>query len=459
MATRTAPITPASEQNDRNALTPNPESDLIACLVCYSKSTLQDLEDIGLQACHFTRPEHRVIYEAITNIDASEDPKVDIVRLSEYLKEHKLLSAAGNTSYLMGLVENPLITSSVVHYATRLKENYARARLGELAIQLQGMCAAPGPAIPELVDIVEQGLTEAVRGSAKASQQGALPLAERMPDAFRAIERTNELRGEPDGLATGFERLDHRTGGLKPGQFIVICGRPAMGKTAFGMNVAVNAALNGTKVGIFSLEMGVDELAQRMLYSESRVRRGKAQDGKLDEADWRLLRDGATMLSDCNIYIDDSPTASPARLRSKARRLQVRHGIELLVVDYLQLMGEGRRDRRQEVDAISRGLKLLAKELQIPVIALAQLNRSLEARDDKRPVLSDLRESGSIEQDADIVLGLHRDFVYNENADPTAAWGILLKHRNGPTGKFKLHWSSEYTRFEDWQDHLHGRGN
>ncbi len=429
----------------------DPEQDLLACMMLESAQSMERIEELGLKPGHFQEHKHALIFKAMMSLDA-DGRRINLVSLTEHLTESGDLSAAGGISYLGGLQEAPLAFHDVGAYAASIVNRSGVANMLDLARRLASASGAPGAKLAQLVEMAESGLSDVARGAGDGGG-GAVRLSDRLPEAYRAIEAVNDNDGAPMGIPTGFARLDKRTGGLRPGQMMCICGRPGHGKSSFAMNVAVSAAAAGYPVGVFSLEMGVDELARRVLYSEARVEQWKAQDGVMKLSDWAQLRDGAGCLSKYPVYIDDTAATTPASLRSKARRLQAKHGIQLLIVDYLQLMGSGGRNRREEVDEISRSLKLLAKELRISVIALSQLNRKCEERDDKRPILSDIRESGAIEQDSDLVLALFRPVVYNDQVlEPSKAWGILLKQRDGATGEFPLRFNKSFTRFEDWED-------
>jgi replicative DNA helicase len=273
-------------------------------------------------------------------------------------------------------------------------------------------------------------------------------------DAFRLLSHRYENRGQLTGISTGFTDLDELTAGLQPSDLIIVAARPSMGKTAFAMNIAEAAAMRGKKsVAVFSMEMSASQLALRLISSMGRIHQQHLRTGDLAEEDWPRVTSAITMLSEAKIFIDDTPAMSPVEMRARSRRLQREHGLDMIVIDYLQLMQVpgNKENRATEISEISRGLKALAKELNVPVIALSQLNRSLEQRADKRPMMSDLRESGAIEQDADLIMFIYRDDYYNkESPDKGLAEIIIGKQRNGPTDTAKLTFLGHYTKFENF---------
>jgi replicative DNA helicase len=401
----------------------------------------------------FYRKEHRLIYGAIAALAEAGSP-ADVVTVSEWLEKNNELANAGGLAYLASLANNTPSAANIGAYANIVHERavlrhliHVSNRIAHSAYHPEGRSAADilDHAEKSIFDISEQGAHR--RG-------GFAPLKTLLT---RAVDRIDELfRSESPitGVATGFKDLDDMTSGLQRGDLVIVAGRPSMGKTSLAMNIAENAAV-GAKlpVAIYSMEMPGEQLAMRMMASLGRINAHKVRTGKLEDDDWPRLTHAIGLLAETPMFIDDTPALTPLELRARARRLKREHGLGLIVVDYLQLMQapESSENRATEISGITRALKGLAKELSVPVIALSQLNRSLEQRPNKRPVMSDLRESGAIEQDADVILFIYRDEVYNEDSpDKGTAEVIIGKQRNGPTGKVKLTFLGEYTRFENF---------
>jgi len=401
----------------------------------------------------FYRKEHRLIYRAIAALAEAGSP-ADVVTVSEWLEKNSELGNAGGLSYLASLANNTPSAANIGAYANIVRERavlrhliHVSTRISHSAYHPEGRTAADilDQAEKNIFDISEQGAHR--RG-------GFSPLKTLLT---RAVDRIDELfRSESPitGVATGYKDLDDMTSGLQRGDLVIVAGRPSMGKTSLAMNIAENAAV-GVKlpVAIFSMEMPGEQLAMRMMASLGRINAHKVRTGKLDDDDWPRLTHAIGLLAETPMFIDDTPALTPLELRARARRLKREHGLGLIVVDYLQLMQapESSENRATEISGITRALKSLAKELEVPIVALSQLNRSLEQRPNKRPVMSDLRESGAIEQDADVIIFIYRDEVYNEDSpDKGTAEIIIGKQRNGPTGKVKLTFLGEYTRFENF---------
>jgi replicative DNA helicase len=310
-----------------------------------------------------------------------------------------------------------------------------------------------GKSVQEVMELAEQRVFRIAESGARGKKD-IVSVREAVGEAFRMLTERYEKRGQLTGISTGFTDLDELTSGLQPSDLIIVAARPSMGKTAFALNLAEAAAMRGKKaVAVFSMEMSASQLAFRLISSLGRVHAQHLRNGDLAEEDWPRVTSAITMLSDAKIFIDDTPAMSPVEMRSRSRRLQREHGLGLIVIDYLQLMQVpgNSENRATEISEISRGLKALAKELNVPVIALSQLNRSLEQRADKRPMMSDLRESGAIEQDADVIMFIYRDDYYNkESPDKGLAEIIIGKQRNGPTDTVKLAFLGHYTKFENW---------
>ena len=395
----------------------------------------------------FYRETHRKIMRAILDLNERHEP-VDLVTLADALRSRNELQDIGGASYLAELAERVPTAANVAYYARIVRE---RAMLRSL-IQMTGEIAARSYEAPS---DVESFLDEAERRIFEVSERRARPSYVRLRDivveSMKAVEQLYERRELITGVPSGYVDLDRKTAGLQRGDLIIIAGRPSMGKTALALNVAQYAALEaGTTVGVFSLEMSKEQLVFRLLCSEARVDQSKVRAGFAAERDYPKLAIAAERLTEAAIYIDDTPTLSVLELRAKARRMKRETDLGLIVVDYLQLMrGVSTDSREQEISSISRSLKSLAKELSVPVVALSQLNRQVEQRGDKKPIMADLRESGAIEQDADVIMFLYRPFLYDpKNADERDAEVIIAKQRNGPTGTVPLAFFAEYTRFE-----------
>ena len=405
-----------------------------------------------INADSFYKEAHRKIWRAIERLVARGQP-VDLVTLAEELDRSGELDEVGGRPYLVGLSEDTPTAAFVEHYARIVAEKASLRRLIAAAGEIMRRAYEQEDSLEAILDeaskrIVEVLLTE--------RRQEASPLDSLVHEAFEHIQKLHENQGVPRGVKTGFRDLDALIGALEPGSLNIIAARPSMGKTAFALTIAQHAAIKEKiPVGIFSLEMPALQLATRILASEARVDMNRLRRGALKDHEFQWLADAAGRVAEAPIYIDDTPDLSLMELRAKARRLAARHHIGLIVVDYLQLMsgpsGSSRgENRQQEIAAISRGLKSLARELDVPVIALSQLSRAVESRPNKRPMLSDLRESGSIEQDADLVLFIFREAYYKDEPDADGVAEIIVgKHRNGPTGKVRLQFHSAYVRFHD----------
>ncbi|KTC78965.1 replicative DNA helicase [Legionella cherrii] len=402
----------------------------------------------------FYRTEHRILFRAISSLVKKDQP-FDVVTLLDALKSHNELDDAGGEAYLFELANNTPSVANVSAYADIVREKSVQRQLINVATEIADSAYNPGGRqVPELLDMAE------TKVFAIGEQTGGDGGPENIKSILvRAVEKIDALYHNGDaitGLATGLSDLDEMTSGLQPADLVIVAGRPSMGKTTLVMNMAEHAAIkSGKPVLVFSMEMPADSLAMRMMSSLGRIDQHKIRTGKLDDDDWPRVTSAVHMLSEAPLFIDDTPALSPGEMRARARRLAKDQGsnLGLIVVDYLQLMkvpGFGADNRTAEISEISRSLKSLAKELQVPVIALSQLNRSLEQRSDKRPVMSDLRESGAIEQDADLICFIYRDEVYNEDSpDKGTAEIIVAKQRNGPIGKVRVAFIGKYTRFED----------
>lgn len=390
---------------------------------------------------------HRVIYEAITSIYSRDEP-VDLITLSEELKKKNQLESIGGTSYLGELSDEIATTANIRYYCDIVEEKSILRRLIKASNEIIAKGYDGDEEIGNIIEMAEKKIFDITQ---KKNQSGPESIKNVLMESLSNIEKMAESQGQLTGVTTGFIDLDNKTSGLQKSDLVLIAARPAMGKTAFTLNLAINAALKGgASVGIFSLEMSKNQLVQRMLSAESHIELQKIIHGNIGEEEWPKLINAMGPLSKADIYIDDTPGITLTELKAKCRKLKIERGLDLVMIDYLQLMsGEGRTEsRQQEISAISRGLKGLAKELDCPVVALSQLSRAPELRSDHRPILSDLRESGAIEQDADIVMFLYRDEYYDEESEKKNIGEVIIaKHRNGPIGTIELVFVGEYTKF------------
>nr|WP_320048386.1 replicative DNA helicase [uncultured Desulfuromonas sp.] len=406
----------------------------------------------------FYRESHRQIFLALIALSERNEP-ADLVTLTAELKQHDQLDAVGGSHYLATLVDYVPTAANIAYYAKLMKEKAVARHMINVATEIATR-GYEGQEIDKTLDWAEKSIFEI---SSMKTRPSYFSTKEIMKDTFKAIEKLYERKELVTGVPTGYTDLDTMTAGLQPGDLVIVAGRPSMGKTAFCLNVVEYAAMHADRpcaALVFSLEMGKEQLVQRMLCSVARVDASRLRTGHLGETDWPKLTNGAGLLSEAKIFIDDTPAISVLELRSKARRLKAEHDLGLIVIDYLQLMqGSNPESRQQEISEISRSLKALAKELNVPVIALSQLNRSLENRTDKRPIMADLRESGAIEQDADVIMFVYRESVYCEacrKRDGSCDKGheqdaeiIIGKQRNGPIGTVHLTFRGQFTRFEN----------
>jgi replicative DNA helicase len=400
----------------------------------------------------FYRRDHRLIFQAIALLANASDPR-DALTVSETLTRLGELDNAGGLAYLGELVRNTSSATNIAAYGDIVRERSVLRQLIRISNEVSDTAFQPQGATAQ--DILDQAERK-IFAIAEQQQKGGGPQALR-PLLQKALDRIDKLFQSTEsitGLSTGFTDLDDRTSGLQNGDLVIVAARPSMGKTTFAMNLVENAMLrSGKPVLVFSMEMPAEQLVMRMLSSLGRIDQGRVRSGKLEEEDWPRLTSTMTMLSEQKLLIDDSASLSPNDVRTRARRVaREQGGLGLIMVDYLQLMRVPglESNRVNEISEISRSLKALAKEMECPVIALSQLNRSLEQRPNKRPVMSDLRESGAIEQDADVIMFIYRDEVYNpESPDKGTAEIIIGKQRNGPIGALRLAFHGKYTRFED----------
>ena len=416
-------------------------------------SMILDRDEVGqvvqiLQRDSFFSPDHQIIFDVISDLYDQQKP-VDLVLLREELTRRAHLDQIGGVSYLLTVAESVPDSSNAVYYARIVRDMSLLRKLIAASSEIVSRAYLGHDDPEEILEEAERRIFEIT--GLKISGR-AVPLKELLHQAFKQIEQYDGTR--VTGLTTSFSKLDEMLGGLQKGDMIVLAARPSMGKSALALNIAEHiAADNHLGVAFFSLEMSNQQLAQRILCSYGKIDSQKLRQGNLNEEECRYLAEAAQELEQAPLFIDDSPTLSVLQLRAKARRLKLKHDIQCVIVDYMQLLspsaGQGRRseNRQQEIAEMSRGIKALARELNIPVIALSQLNRGPEQREKGKPRMSDLRESGAIEQDADVVLLLHRESVYNEQAPKEQAELDVAKQRNGPTGIIHLNWNAACTRF------------
>ena len=410
-----------------------------------------------LSEADFYRAEHRLIFRHISRLTDHAKP-VDVITVAESLESNSELDKAGGLAYLGSLATNVPSAANIRRYAEIVRERAVMRKLVAVGTDIATSGYNPGGRdAGQLLDEAESKVLE-ISQQGERGRQGFMSMPPLLSEVVDRIETLygKELTSEVTGIATGFTDLDRMTSGLQPGDLIVVAGRPSMGKTAFSINIAENVALENKPVAIFSMEMGGAQLAMRMIGSVGRLNQHSLRTGKLEDEDWSRMTHALGLLNDAPIFIDETAGLNALELRSRARRLHRQHGkLGLIVIDYIQLMsspmGKNSENRATEISEISRSLKSLAKELKVPVIALSQLNRSLEQRPNKRPVMSDLRESGAIEQDADLILFIYRDEVYNKDSpDKGKAEIIIGKQRNGPIDTVNLTFRGEFTRFENY---------
>jgi len=401
-----------------------------------------------LRRDEFFLDSHRRIYDKMVMLSERSLP-IDLVTLSEELRRAGEFEQVGGATYIASLIDGVPRTDTIEHYARLVKSKAMLRRLITASNQIIARCVEEEDEAPTIVDEAERLIFQIAEDSVR---QGFRPVGE---IARRRLEQIEQMAGRPEmitGVPTGFTDFDQMTSGLQRQDLIIIAARPSMGKTALALNMAQYAAKNGMVAGIFSLEMSAEQLVSRLLCSEARIDAHRLRTGYLNREEWARLADALRRLCETQIYLDDTPGLGVLEMRAKARRLKAEHGLDLLIIDYMQLMsGRGRiESRQQEVSQISRDLKALAKELDLPVVALSQLSRAPETRGgDHRPQLSDLRESGAIEQDADVVCFIFREEVYNPRDDNEGkAEVIIAKQRNGPTGSINLVFLKQFTRFE-----------
>jgi replicative DNA helicase len=418
--------------------------------ILIDNNTLLDVIDI-ISPEDFYRSAHQKIFSGIVELFSKNEP-VDLVTLTNALKERGNLEEIGGATYLATLVDTVPLAVNAKHYAKIVHDKATLRRLIERANDIAKECFEDRGNVDEIIDFAESSIFEISKNKHK---QSFYRISEIIDGNIETLEERQGNKALVTGVPTGFTRLDNLTSGLQKSELIILAARPSMGKTALALNIARNAAVDANvPIAMFSLEMSKEQLSMRLLCSEARIDSSRLRGGFFSMEDWRKLTDAAGVLSDTSIFIDDTPDISAMEIRAKARRLKMEKDIGLVIIDYLQLMkGRMSAERRDlEISEISRSLKALAKELDVPVMALSQLNRMLEQRNDKQPKLSDLRESGALEQDADVVAFIYRDEIYNSdgnNPKKGTADILIRKNRNGPTGEATLTFLDSYTRFEN----------
>ena len=411
-----------------------------------------------VSASDFYRNDHRIIFTHISKLIDNNDP-ADIVTVAESLEQNAELTKVGGVAYLGLVAENTPTASNITGYAKIVRERSIMRNLVEVGSDIVESAFSPqGKDAQQLLDESESKIFQ-IADAGTSEKLGFIDIKELLPKAAQRIDDLYQL-DDPNGVTgvpSGYSDLDQKTAGLQPGDLIIIAGRPSMGKTSLALNIAEHAGMEaGLPVAIFSMEMGAAQLTMRLLGSVGKLDQHKMRIGQLEDEDWPKLTNALGVLNEAPIFIDEGSALNSYEVRARARRLHRQQGkLGLIVIDYIQLMSsaneQSTENRATEVSEISRSLKALAKELNVPVVALSQLNRSVESRPDKRPMMSDLRESGAIEQDADVIMFIYRDEVYNpETAEKGVAEILLSKQRNGPTGTVKLTFLGQYTRFENY---------
>lgn len=396
----------------------------------------------------FYKETHKEIYEAMLDLYRKSEP-IDLITLTEELKRRGTLDLVGGIAYLTGLSNSVPVVSNVKNYAEIIKEKSILRKLIKTSSEIVELSYAAGDDPASILEKAEKGIFDI---SQEKTGDNLDPISDVLMSTYEMLEEVYQNRGQITGLTTGFLDLDRKINGLQRTDLILIAARPAMGKTAFSLNLAQNAALLGNaSVAVFSLEMSKEQLIQRMIAAQSHVELNKIKNGQLEE-DWSKIIEAMGVLSKSGVYVDDTPGITIMEIRSKCRKLKIEKGLDLILIDYLQLMeSDGKvESRQQEISKISRSLKILAKELDCPVIALSQLSRAPELRADHRPILSDLRESGAIEQDADLVMFLYRDEYYHSDSEKKNIGEVIIaKHRHGETGTVELAWLGEFQKFHN----------
>lgn len=420
------------------------EQSVLGSMLIDKNSIAQAAE--SLKSEDFYREAHKIIFSVIMELFQKDEP-VDMITLIEHLRATEKLDSAGGISYITEISNSVPSTANLKAYIKIVAEKSMLRRLIKASNEIIDKSYNGQAEVEGVVDFAQKQVFDI---SEKRSSSDFEPISVVLERGFLEIERLYNNKGDVTGVPSGFNDLDDMTSGFQSGEMILVAARPSMGKTTFALNLCQHAALrSGKSIVVFSLEMSKEQLAYKLLCAEANVDMLKLRTGNLDEQDWENIARASGPLAASKIYIDDTAGVSIMEMRSKCRRLKIEYGIDMIMIDYLQLMsGSGEESRQQEVSEISRGIKALAKEMGCPVIALSQLSRAPEQRADHRPMLSDLRESGSIEQDADLVMFLYRDEYYNkETEDKNIGECIIAKQRNGPVGTVKLAWLGQYSKF------------
>lgn len=414
-----------------------------------SKDAIGDVAEI-LKGRDFYRPSHEIIFDTILNLYSRGEP-ADAITVADELTKRGDLARAGGHMYLHDLLATVSIASNAAYYAEIVREKAVLRRLVEAAMKISQLGYSGRGDVAGIVDVAQQAIYEVAEGKASEDYQPLSALMEATLDEMEALSNNGVMSGVP----TGFLDLDDLTNGLHPGQMVIIAARPGMGKSTLGLDFARAASIkNGLCSAFFSLEMTKTEIVMRLISAEAQVPLNEIRRGNMSEENWRRIAQKTAEVSSAPLFIDDSPNQTMMEIRAKARRLKQRNDLKLVIVDYMQLMTSGKRveSRQLEVSEFSRQMKLLAKELDVPVVALSQLNRGPEQRTDKKPMLSDLRESGSLEQDADVVILLHREDMYNNQSERAGEADLIVaKHRNGQTRTVEVAFQGHYSRFVDMQ--------
>ncbi len=425
----------------------NAEEAILGCMLFDKEGLAKGIENINAE--EFYKPNSKVLFEAMKALYNSNSP-VDAITIGDKLNQMGVIEKIGGIEYLAKISNTVFTSSKIESYIEIVKNAYIRRRLIKISNEIEQASFRGEASVNQLIELAEKSIfsvVENIRSTEFAD------ISDILVSAISKIELLANSKGAITGVPTGFMDLDKETSGFQKADLILLAARPSMGKTALALNIAQNMAIKyDKKVAIFSLEMSKEQLINRMICSEALIDSNKLRTGDLNSGDWKKLIESVPILSKASIYIDDTASISVTELRSKCRKLKIEKGLDIIFIDYLQLMVSGSRseNRQQEVSEISRTLKAIARELNVPVVALSQLSRGVESRQDKRPMLSDLRESGAIEQDADIVSFLYRDEYYNNDTEhKNIAELIIAKQRNGPTGTVKLTWLSKYTKFGD----------
>ena len=395
----------------------------------------------------FYQYQYKILFTAMMELYDDGKP-VDLITLQNKLKEKELPPELSNLEFISELIRSVPTSTNVRHYASIVREKAVLRRLIKVTEGITNQCYLDKEKLENILEDTEKQVFDIIQNR---SLGDFVSIKDIVIKSLESIESAAKNKGSVTGVATGFYDLDYKTAGLQPSDLVLVAARPSMGKTAFVLNIAEHAVLKAkVPTAIFSLEMSKDQLVKRILSMNSKVDSQAIRSGELQDEDWIKLAESARLIGNSNLIIDDTPGISISELRSKCRKYKLEHNLGIVIIDYLQLMSAGRKSesRQQEISEISRSLKALAREINAPVVALSQLSRAVEQRPDKRPMLSDLRESGAIEQDADVVMFIYRDDYYNHDSEEAGVAEIIIgKQRNGPTGTVKLAWQSKYTKF------------